>query len=116
MLKYDIKKLFRIRGIDNPVKFLISKGYHKDTAYRLLKNKAINLQSYQIEDFCKWFDCTPNDLLEWIPDKNDKPEDYPALMKLMPVKLSDFRLLAKDLPIEKVNELYKKIEELKKEI
>jgi len=114
MLKYNLNKLFQLRGIKNPVQFLISKGYHKDTAYRILKNNAKNLQNYQIESFCKWFNCTPNDLYEWTPDKNEDPANYPALMQLSPIKITDFSLLAKDIPLNKVQELAKKIEELKK--
>ena len=116
MLRFNLTNLFQLRGIKNPIHFLVSKGYHKDTAYRIVNNKAKNLMTYQIEDFCKWLNCTPNDLYEWTPGKNDDPANYPALMKLSPVKITDFSLLAKDIPIEKVQELMQKIEEMKKGI
>jgi hypothetical protein len=70
--------------------------------------------AYQIEDFCKWLNCTPNDLFEWEPDKNDDPTNYPSLMQLMKVKITDFSQLTKDIPVYKVPEFMKQIEELKK--
>lgn len=114
MLRYNLTRLFHLRGIQNPLKFLVSNGYHKDTAYRIINNTAKNLMTYQIEDFCKWLNCTPNDLYEWTPSKNDNPADYPALTRLSPVKITDFSQLAKDIPIYKVPEFMEKIEELKK--
>lgn len=114
MLKYNLARLFQLRGIKNPLQFLVSKGYHKDTAYRIIKNTAKNLQNYQIEHFCKLLNCTPNDLYEWIPDKNEDAANYPALMQLSPIRITDFSLLTKDVPINKIQELAQKIEELKK--
>ncbi|MCK9210753.1 MAG: helix-turn-helix transcriptional regulator [Ignavibacteriaceae bacterium] len=114
MLKYNLDKIFKMRGINNPVQFLVSKGYSKDNAYRIVKGIAKNLQLYQMQDFCLWFNCTPNDLLEWTPDKQEDLATSPALMQLMPIKIEDFAQLAKDIPMNKVPEFMKKIEELKK--
>ena len=114
MLKYNLNKIFKMRGIHNPVQFLESKGYKRDTAYRIVNNIAKNLQLHQMQDFCLWFNCTPNDLLEWTPDKQEDLATSPALMQLMPTKIADFAQLAKDIPMNKVPEFMKKIEELKK--
>lgn len=114
MLKYNLDRLFQLRGITNPVQFLVIKGYHKDTAYRIINNTAKNLMTYQLEDFCKWLNCTPNDLYEWTPDKNEEAINYPALQRLMVVKITDFAQIARDIPIYQVPEFMKKIEELKK--
>ncbi|MFA6979428.1 MAG: helix-turn-helix transcriptional regulator [Ignavibacteriaceae bacterium] len=114
MLKYNLNKIFKMRGVHNPVQFLESKGYKRDTAYRIVNNIAKTLQLRQIQDICLWFNCTPNDLFEWTPDKQEELTTTPALMQLMPAKLADFAQLAKDIPMHKVPEFMKKIEELKK--
>jgi len=116
MLTYNLNRLFRLRGIHNPVQFLTEKGYHKDTAYRIIRKRACSLQFYQIEDFCKWLNCTPNDLFEWTPDKGEKPEDYPSLLQLMPIKSSDIAQLLKDVPMNKIPDFLKKVEAAKKEV
>jgi len=69
-----------------------------------------------MQDFCFWFNFTPNDLLEWTPDKQEDLATSPALMQLIPEKLADFAQLAKDIPMHKVPEFMRKIEELKKEM
>jgi DNA-binding Xre family transcriptional regulator len=114
MLKYNLDKIFKMRGINNPVQFLVSKGYSRDNAYRIVNGIAKNLKLYQMEDFCRWFNCTPNDLMEWTPDKQEDISASPALTQLMAIKVSDFVQLAKDIPMHKVPEFMKKIEELKK--
>lgn len=116
MLKLNLNKIFKTRGIENPVLFLANKGYSRDNAYRIVKGIAKNLKLYQMEDFCRWFNCTPNDLMEWVPDKPEEIAEFPALAELMSAKVSDFVQLAKDIPIKKVPEFMKKIEELKKEM
>lgn len=116
MLKLNLNKIFKTRGIENPVQFLTNKGYSKDNAYRIVKGIAKNLKLNQMEDFCRWFNCTPNDLMEWTPDKQEDISASPALTQLMAVKVSDFVQLAKDIPMHKVPEFMKRIEELKKEM
>ena len=116
MLKLNLNKIFKMRGIENPVQFLTTKGYSRDNAYRIVNGIAKNLKLYQMEDFCRWFNCTPNDLMEWTPDKQEDISASPALTQLMAVKVSDFVQLAKDIPMHKVPEFMKKIEELKKEM
>ncbi|MFA6599039.1 MAG: helix-turn-helix transcriptional regulator [Ignavibacteriaceae bacterium] len=116
MLKYNLDKIFKMRGITYPAKYLVKLGYGKDNAYRIVNGLSKNLQLYQIEDFCKWLNCTPNDLLEWVPDKPENIADFPALAELMSAKVSDFVQLARDIPVNKVPEFLRKIEELKKEM
>lgn len=114
MLKYNLSKIFKLRGIHNPVQFMISKGYHKDTAYRIMNRRAVGLPMYQIEDFCKWLGCTPNDIFEWHPNKGEDPEAYPELKKLMPKSYSALEAITKTIPIEKLPEFLEKVKELKK--
>jgi hypothetical protein len=116
MLKYNLNKAFRLRGIASPVQFLIGRGYNKDTAYRLLNNGIKSLQLYQIEDICKWLNCTPNDMLEWIPELNENATDYSALKQLMPENNTDFLNATRDIPLNKIPELLKKVVEKKLEL
>lgn len=113
MLKYNLNKLFKLRGIHYPVQFMISQGYHKDTAYRIVNNNAKGLPFYQIEDFCKWLGCTPNDLFEWYPDKGDDPNAFPELKKLMPKNIPELEAITRNIPIDKIPEFIEKVKELK---
>jgi len=33
MVTYNLNRLFKLRGIHNPMQFLTEKGYHKDTDF-----------------------------------------------------------------------------------
>lgn len=116
MLKYNFERLFKMKGILKPAQFLIHAGFSKDAAYRIVNGKVSAFTPAQIEKLCLIFHCSPNDMMEWIPeDKVTINENHP-LKKLIASKEIDLRNIAKDIPINKIEDFAQKLEELKKSL
>jgi hypothetical protein len=117
MLRYNFKRIFRIKGIADPGPFLMRNGFKRNTAFKIARNEVYELNNDHLEKFCILLCCPPNDLLEWRPEKNiEVPEEHP-IRKLLPrEEIVDLRNVAKDIPVEKINEFAKKVEEYKKSI
>lgn len=76
MLKYNISRMFRIRGIHRPYTYLVRRGFKPNYVSRLLNGKVGSLRMEHLEKVCLELNCTPNDILEWIPDKIIQKDDY----------------------------------------
>jgi DNA-binding Xre family transcriptional regulator len=113
MLKINLNKVFRLRGITKPGKFLVQNGFSESTAYNIIKLKTPAIKLENLNKLCSILSCTPNDLLEWTPDKNiPLPETHP-LQKLKPSESLNLSELLKDVPAGKISEFKSGIEELK---
>lgn len=78
MLRINLQRVFKTRGIEKPSFFLQSHGFTITTANRALKGEYVNFSMHTIEKLCLIFHCTPNDLLEWVPPKSGEiPETEP---------------------------------------
>ncbi|MFA6598617.1 MAG: helix-turn-helix transcriptional regulator [Ignavibacteriaceae bacterium] len=116
MLTYNLKKHFKLRGITSPTRFLMEIGFTKQIAYNIARNNFTGLSPKHLEKLCLSLNCTPNDLMEWEPDKQiAQPEKF-SLNKLRPAQFGDLWNFAKDVPYEKMGELIAQIEEAKKKI
>ena len=117
MLKYNLAKLFSSKGISYPASFLMKNGFTSRVAYTIVNNKFKNLSLEQIEQFCLMFKCTPNDLLEWLPDKSVNLEEDIPLKKLMGGNI-DYNVLkiVRDVPLDKMEEFAKKMDEVRKSL
>jgi len=115
MLRYNFSRIFRIKGISKPGPYLMENGFKRNTAFKIARNSVYELNNVHLEKLCILLCCTPNDLLEWHPDKNVKvPEDHP-IRKLLPAEaIIDLRNIMQDIPVEKISGLAQKIEEYKK--
>ena len=115
MLNFIINKMLKSRLISQPVGFLTHHGMPRQTANRLISGRFKNLTAKQLEKLCLALKCTPNDLLEWIPDEEKILETNPPLKQLIraevPYQLKD---IAKDIPFEKLSEFAGELEQLKK--
>ena len=69
-----------------------------------------------IERLCILLNCTPNDILEWIPDEGVSYKENLALAGLKKEK-KEFTLLnkLKDLPLDKIIEIEKMISGIKED-
>ncbi|MEI7812094.1 MAG: helix-turn-helix transcriptional regulator [Ignavibacteria bacterium] len=112
MLKLNLQKYFRLHGIQSPVYFLVSKGFNRCSAYNFVNGKVKNPGIKHIEKFCRIFDCTPNDLMEWSPA--DSKEKQLRLNELSPQNTPDMLSTLKTIPPAKALEFAKAVEELKK--
>lgn len=115
MLHLNLRRIINQRGIAEPNKFLIKHGFTPYTASRILNNEVSGLNNEQLEMLCVALRCTPNDLYVWQkPSGVSIAQDHP-LHKLLPKKES-LNMIQKlqELPLEKLDEIRKFIEEMPK--
>lgn len=116
MLKIDLNKIFRLRGITKPQVFLKQNGFSDSKAFTITKRKTSALKLDNLEKLCLVLSCTPNDFIEWIPGNNSQiPESHP-LHKLKPTETFNLNEILKDVPAEKILEFKSGIEELKEKL
>lgn len=114
MLQYNLRPLFRARGIDRPFTLLVRAGISEASAHRILNNQTGNFKLRHIEILCRILVCQPNDLLVWIPEKDASyPEDYP-LKDLQSDGDSDGLEVFANMPLKKLQEVAKEVAEKKK--
>ncbi len=78
MIKLNLGPLFEARGIEKPYSYLLKKGIPRHTAQRILSGEHTHLHFRHVELLCKAFNCSPNDLLIYIPNKEEQlPENHP---------------------------------------
>jgi DNA-binding Xre family transcriptional regulator len=77
MLKLNLVRLFKIRGITKPNAFLSKLGINYVTASNIINGKVTSLKFSHTEKLCKALKCTPNDLYEWVPDKKNPDKNSP---------------------------------------
>jgi len=84
MLVFNLAPVFTVRGIHSPLGFLMKAGISRHSASSLLDKSIRSVSILHLEILCRTLVCEPNDLLQWIPDKNDfLPKTHP-LYKLKP--------------------------------
>lgn len=116
MLKYNIKALCTARGITKPVGHLIKAGINPNMASQLINNKVVAIKPAVIEKLCTHLNCTPNDLMEWIPEQNTNTQNHP-LETLMHKQLPQhLQTIVADIPVNKLKQFEEKMLELKNEL
>ncbi|MCV9389087.1 helix-turn-helix domain-containing protein [Reichenbachiella ulvae] len=109
MLRLNISRVMRIRGIRNPYKFLRDQGISHAVVNRLLSGKSKGVKMDQLQRICLALHCTPNDLMEWDNAQSSLSDEHP-IQELVRVddnfSLEDLR----KLPLEKLRELEEMLE------
>ncbi|MBS2213891.1 helix-turn-helix transcriptional regulator [Carboxylicivirga mesophila] len=106
MLAYNFDRIFKAKGIDRPFAFLRKVGFSDNFATRVKHNRVKRLDPVLIERLCIAFGCTPNDLMEWQPDKDSEVSDAHPLQQLRRTeKLFDLTKSLSALPLNKLNEI-----------
>lgn len=90
MVRLNLQRIFKARGIEQPYRFLVQNGFVPFTAHKYKNNKVEHIRLDHIEKLCVLLHCTPNDIFEWGP--NDLLDDHP------------------DHPLQKIRTRDKKIE------
>ncbi|HJV79002.1 MAG TPA: helix-turn-helix transcriptional regulator [Paludibacter sp.] len=70
MLKVNILRVCSIRSINKPLSFFRNHGFSPASATRIAGGYMNSFSLETIEKLCLSLNCTPNDLLEWIPSKD----------------------------------------------
>ncbi len=118
MLKYNLQRLFQLKGIHKPIVFLNNQGFTRGIASRLVKNQIKNLSTNHIEKLCLALKCSPNDLMEWTPNKPEQVNENNPLCSLInnSTQAFDLRNLGIDIPFNKLPQFAQKITELKNDL
>jgi len=115
MIRYDIERMITLRGNSKPLDFLRDNGFPYHVCLYMLKNpKSVRFE--QIEKLCRALKCTPNDLMEWVPDTKHPIETDHPLNKLCRNGSNDASLrgVLQSVPVSKLDEameLLKKLSE-----
>ena len=106
MLSLNLKPIFRARGIENPYSFLVKAGFPSYTAHNLLNSKTVTFRLRHIDKLCAILNCTPNDLLLWTANRNEKlPESHPLTrLKKQNVDLN-WQDTIKTIPLDQLQQI-----------
>ncbi|NOU18435.1 MAG: helix-turn-helix transcriptional regulator [Bacteroidales bacterium] len=117
MLIFNFTRIFRARGIDKPFSYLVKAGYSDNFATRVANSKMERLNLKDVEKLCVLLQCTPNDILEWIPDKKEaKIEKHPLNTLKRTGSVTQLSQILNAVPLDKLGEIETLImKELKKE-
>ena len=116
MLKFNLKKMLRLRGVERPVRFMSRAGFEYPTAHKLLEGTRASLRIDHIEKLCVALNCTPNELFEWHEDaKTVLPEGH-SLNALAhgASGAKSLQEMVKDIPANKLALIETLLSELKK--
>lgn len=108
MLKLNILRVLRLKGVEDASTYLKRLGYHRTKAYNLAHSKKSSIDFHDMEVLCKQLNCTPNDLMEWSPSKAE--DDVPN-HALQSIRRKDAAVglvsLVQSLPVEEMAEIEK---------
>ncbi len=102
MLKPNLNRLFKTRGINKPYSYLLNNGFTRNEALRLSNENLKTLHLNHVEKLCFLLNCTPNDLLQYIPAKSQKENSSNVLSALIRTETPDPLKLSHDVPAEKI--------------
>lgn len=107
MLTLNLQRIFKLKGIDDATAYMRKLGYKRTKAFNLINDRKSTFEFGDLEYLCKRLNCTPNDLLEWTPSKNDS--DMPATHALHAIRRKDAAVdlvtLVENLPVEQQEEV-----------
>ena len=106
MLQYNLNRILKARGIEHPYTWLVRQGVHSQLASAVNRNQVRRVRLGTIEKLCLVLRCTPNDLLEWVPDDDSIDRDQPLgqLLKTQN-KVIDITRSLNALPLDKLEEV-----------
>jgi DNA-binding Xre family transcriptional regulator len=106
MLTFNFSRIFKARGIEKPFSFLVKTGYSDNFATRVVNNRIKRLDLADLEELCVLLQCTPNDLLEWIPDSKDKNNDKHPLNSIKRSnKVIQLTQILNSVPLDKLSNI-----------
>ncbi len=105
MLYFNVKRIMRLRGIENHYTLLQKLGFNPWTTNNILRREARQIKLDQIEAMCVALNCTPNDLFEWQPSSNSTLSANHALNDLKARPDGDVVTLFNQMPIGKFEQI-----------
>lgn len=117
MLSYNFKRIFKARGIDKAFAYLKNAGFPDNLASNIKNNRVKRMNLATIEHLCILLRCTPNDLMEWVPDDQGSVDaDHPLYKIKRSDKIVDISKTLNNVPLDKLESIEQLIkDELDKE-
>lgn len=117
MIIFNFTRVFKARGIEKPFTFLVKAGYSDNFATRVINSRIKKLNLKDVEKLCELLFCTPNDLMEWIPnEKKVKAETHPLVSLRRTGSVSQLNQILNSVPLNQLGAIETLIkQELKKE-
>lgn len=111
MLKLELDRFFQAKGIMRTHKFIMDIGNSAGYASKLINGNAVSIPFDKLELLCVHFNCTPNDLFNYIPSSDKVLTATHALHKIAKTEsIGKINKLLHELPMEKLEELYRTLE------
>lgn len=109
MLNYNFTRILKARGIENPSIFLQKHGFSQNFTRNIINGNARALRLSSLEKLCIILQCSPNDVMEWVPDEGSKIEESHPLNKIKKTdKVANILKTLNSIPLaelEKIDEL-----------
>jgi DNA-binding Xre family transcriptional regulator len=106
MLHINLHPIFKARGIDKPHTFLVKAGIPSHTAHKFLEGSYRAPRLDNIEIICKALNCTPHDILVWIPDTNNPlPPEHPLHKLNQQVTNFNLHETFRSLSVDQLNQI-----------
>jgi len=106
MIKYNFERIFKARGVGRPFSFLKQHGFSANFSSRIKNNRVSRLDMKQLEQLCLLLKCTPNDIMEWIPEPNTDFEQSHPLKKIKkPSSNLDLLKTISSIPLGQLEEI-----------
>lgn len=87
MIRYNVKELLMKKGFEEKRNITIQEvakelNINTATLSRIANSKGnYNTTAFQIERLCRYFNCTPNDLITIVQDEDAPAENYPSIIQ-----------------------------------
>ena len=105
MLEYNLHKIYKLRGISKPMGYLMKNGFTRATANSLAYRKQTAMKLQVMERLCELFKCTPNELMEWTPDTQEKDKvEHPLYGMKKETDVYSFKELTENMTIREIKE------------
>jgi DNA-binding Xre family transcriptional regulator len=105
MLSLNLKRVFALRGIENPGAFMVNAGIGRQTATNLLRQQTSIVKIEHLALLCRLLNCTPNDFFEWHGGDAHALHEKHALNNLKRHQVANNGNSIKDIPLEQVEEM-----------
>lgn len=112
MLKVNILRVCDIRSINKPLSFFRNHGFSSASATRIAGGYMNSFSLETVEKLCLALNCTPNDLLEWVPPKDMAANTAHSLnaLKRNNDSLATFTQLINGVPLDKLEKIHEIIQ------
>jgi DNA-binding Xre family transcriptional regulator len=112
MLTYNFERVFKAKGIDRPFTFLRQAGFSDNFATKVKNNRVSRLDLRLLERLCLKLGCSPNDFMEWTPDKDQVVDkNHPINVIKKTDKIIDMTKTLNSVPLSKLEEIERLINE-----